>query len=291
MFKNLAVALLIGAVSADDVFDVVNDAISSPTVDALSDQEPGTIHGMTQVPQETNEAPSFAQGEGDGEDEKGKIPSDQKKAAAADAANKASAKAAAANANAASAKAANAASAKAATANANAKAAIEIKQNAIDAAETEKAATPLPENPVAVQKKPKSTTPAPPAAAPAKATSMYGGSYVTPTLTTAKWDHPAAVDYKVPNFGEDKDILATRKHIADSEKKLKHKWVVKKNDKSTPKDYFVPNLGLDRDIIESGKSIQVTEKRLKKKWNPKQDKDGQWIVPQPFDNKSYSYAS
>jgi hypothetical protein len=28
----------------------------------------------------------------------------------------------------------------------------------------------------------------------------------------------------VPNFGEDRDILATRKHIKDSEKKLKHVW-------------------------------------------------------------------
>jgi len=53
----------------------------------------------------------------------------------------------------------------------------------------------------------------------------------------------------------------------------------------------VPNLGLDRDIIDAGSSIQTTEKKLKTKWNPKQDKDGMWVVPQPIDNSSYSYSS
>ena len=34
--------------------------------------------------------------------------------------------------------------------------------------------------------------------------------------------HP--VDYYVPNFGVDPEITAAQKHIADQEKRLKHKW-------------------------------------------------------------------
>jgi hypothetical protein len=38
MFKNLVVALLVGAVSAQDASDVVDDAINSSTTNALADQ-------------------------------------------------------------------------------------------------------------------------------------------------------------------------------------------------------------------------------------------------------------
>jgi hypothetical protein len=224
---------------------------------------------MTKAPEEEN-TPSFAQGEGE---------ADKPKDAAA----------------------ANANSKKAATANANAKAAIEIKQNAADAVETLNALKEVPDNKEAQQLKPKSTLPAPPVNPKSgkkhkhhkkkPSTSMYDGSFVTPTITGDKSDHPAAVGYKVPNFGEDRDMLATKKHVKDAEKNLKHVWIPKKKEKANPTDYFVPNLGLDKDIIEAGSSIQTTEKKLKTKWTPKQDKDGMWVVPQPFDSKSYSYGS
>lgn len=171
MFKNLAVALLVGAVSAQDASDVIDDAINSTTVNALADQEPNTIQGMTQAPKEDQDTPSFAQGEGDEENK-------PKDAAGGNAKSKSAAAAA------------NAKSKKAATANANAKAAQEIKQNAIDAVETQNALKEIPDNKEAQQLKPKSTTPAPPAGAPPKtkkkhhhkkpSTSMYDGSYVTP---------------------------------------------------------------------------------------------------------------
>ena len=112
----------------------------------------------------------------------------------------------------------------------------------------------------------------------------------TPAYHGYAADGPAATGYKVPNFGQDVDIIATNKHIADSEKKMKHKWTPLPNPDKYAKNYFVPNFGLDRDIIEAGKSIQSTESSLNKSWNPKQDKDGQWVVPEPIDNSSYSYS-
>ena len=132
------------------------------------------------------------------------------------------------------------------------------------------------------------TAPAPALAAAKPSTSSYGSSFVTPKLAGAKGDAPAKVGYFVPNFGVDRDIIATKKHIKDSEKKLKHVWTPKKNAKSAPTDYKVANFGLDRDILAADASIKSTEKKLKHKWTPKQDKDGMWIVPQPIDNSSYS---
>jgi len=37
-----------------------------------------------------------------------------------------------------------------------------------------------------------------------------------------KLDYP--IDYKVPDFGMDHDIIHTQKHIKDQEDRLKHKW-------------------------------------------------------------------
>ena len=133
------------------------------------------------------------------------------------------------------------------------------------------------------------TQSAAPALAAKSSTSAYGSAFVTPKLSGAKWDHAASVNYFVPNFGEDRDMLATKKHIQDSEKKLKHKWNPKKNAKSPPTDYFVPNFGLDRDILAADASINSTEKKLKHKWTPKQDADGQYVVPQAYASSSYSY--
>ena len=117
--------------------------------------------------------------------------------------------------------------------------------------------------------------------------SDLGGSFVTPKIS-AGGNKPAATDYKVPNFGADFDIIATQKHIKDSEKKLKDKWTPKKKLPSYAMDYKVPNFGLDKDILDASASIKTTEKKLGK-WNPKQDADGAWIVPVAFDNRSYGY--
>ena len=76
------------------------------------------------------------------------------------------------------------------------------------------------------------------------------------------------MDYFVPNFGEDYDIAATKKHIAAAEKKH-GVWIPQRKTKTPPpKDYFVPNLGLDKDILDAQSSIKNTEKNLGG-WNPK----------------------
>lgn len=41
---------------------------------------------------------------------------------------------------------------------------------------------------------------------------------------------PYEINYKVPNFGVDEDIVNTQKHIAEQEKKQNHKWVPKQDE-------------------------------------------------------------
>jgi len=82
----------------------------------------------------------------------------------------------------------------------------------------------------------------------------------------------------VPNFGVDKEILATQRHISEAEKKLGTKLSANKKDKDHPMDYKVPNFGIDTDIKQTQRSLQSTEKKLGK-WNPKQDADGAYVVP------------
>jgi len=105
---------------------------------------------------------------------------------------------------------------------------------------------------------------------------------------------PHPVDYFVPNFGVDKDIMATHQHLNAAEKTLGHKWnaVYGKNVPAPPpRDYFVPNFGQDKDIIDTQDHIKQTEKKLNTKFEPKQDDNGNWIVPEAANNKSYSYKS
>merc|ERR1719263_181490 len=77
--------------------------------------------------------------------------------------------------------------------------------------------------------------------------------------------HPGPLDYFVPNFGVDKDIMATQKHIADSEKKLGHIFTVK-DPAAPPDDYTVPNFGVDADILTTKKNLASAESALGHKW-------------------------
>jgi hypothetical protein len=97
--------------------------------------------------------------------------------------------------------------------------------------------------------------------------------------------HP--MDYFVPNFGVDHDILANDAALKAAEKQLNHKLVIADRPK-WPQDYPVPNFGVDQDILDAQASIAGAEDKLGA-WNPKQDENGYWLVPQPFDNKSYNY--
>ena len=95
-------------------------------------------------------------------------------------------------------------------------------------------------------------------------TSDFGGSFVTPKLAYFKDErNPSKINYFVPNFGMDTDMIATKKHIKDSEKKLKHKWTPKKKVKTYEQNYKVANFGLDRDILDASASIKSTEKKMK----------------------------
>lgn len=64
------------------------------------------------------------------------------------------------------------------------------------------------------------------------------------------------MDYFVPNFGVDKDILDQQADLAVAEQQLEHKFEVKESAKPHPTDYKVPNFGVDEDI----KNIQEATK-------------------------------
>lgn len=89
----------------------------------------------------------------------------------------------------------------------------------------------------------------------------------TPKSQQEKWPK----DYAVPNFGVDKDVIATQKHIADQEKRLKHKYVPDSLKKPTPipRDYPVPNFGMDQDILTTHKNLRAAEAKYGP-WNVNQ---------------------
>jgi len=97
--------------------------------------------------------------------------------------------------------------------------------------------------------------------------------------------HP--MDYFVPNFGEDKEMIAQAQHLKEAEAKY-GKWDLKES-KEIKRDYTVPNFGVDHDVADSLASETSTSAQLGINWTPTQDANGVWLVPQPIDNKSYSY--
>ena len=81
----------------------------------------------------------------------------------------------------------------------------------------------------------------------------------TPKPAQEKWPK----GYAVPNFGVDKDVIATQKHISDMEKKLNHKYTPDSLKESyEPKTFAVPNFGMDSDIIATRKNLKAAEKKL-----------------------------
>jgi len=97
------------------------------------------------------------------------------------------------------------------------------------------------------------------------------------------------MDYPVPNFGVDHDVLANHNSLEIAEKQLGHKWTWEEHKKPDPVYYDDGSVkGLDADIKHSLNSMADQEAE-KGAWNPVQNKDGEWIVPQAIDNRSYSY--
>lgn len=79
-------------------------------------------------------------------------------------------------------------------------------------------------------------------------------------------DHP--VNYPVPNFGVDQDILNVKGSIAQSEKALKKKLVAdfgQTGNPVNPRNYVVPDFGVDNDILRTKASVKQSEKVLGKK--------------------------
>ncbi|MFN9898851.1 MAG: hypothetical protein ACK55Z_08690, partial [bacterium] len=74
------------------------------------------------------------------------------------------------------------------------------------------------------------------------------------------------INYPVPNFGVDHDIVETQKSIAAAEKKLKsHFHATFKKPAGHPVNYKVPNFGVDSDIKDTHASLKVAEKEHKHK--------------------------
>jgi len=71
------------------------------------------------------------------------------------------------------------------------------------------------------------------------------------------------MNYFVPNFGVDKDILWSQKHTEDAEKDLKHKWIVKPKEKPKPPVLFdtLENRPLEAEMITSLKNLEDQEKK------------------------------
>lgn len=70
---------------------------------------------------------------------------------------------------------------------------------------------------------------------------------------------PHPVDYSVPNFGVDRDVIETQKHITDQEAKHGAWDVLKPKPAAIKRDYAVPNFGVDSDIVNTQKHIADQE--------------------------------
>lgn len=92
------------------------------------------------------------------------------------------------------------------------------------------------------------------------------------TWHTPDWN----VNYFVPNFGVDKDVLNTQKHLSDSEEKIGHKlFATFKKTEDHPKDYFVPNFGPDENDVKLTQSnIAEAESELGHKFQADFKKPG-----------------
>lgn len=85
-------------------------------------------------------------------------------------------------------------------------------------------------------------------------------------------------------------MISDANNLAEAEKNL-GKWDYKPAAVDWKLNYRVPNFGVDQDIGDSLASEKSTSSQLEHKWEPTQDENGVWIVPQPFDNRSYSYKA
>jgi hypothetical protein len=123
---------------------------------------------------------------------------------------------------------------------------------------------------------------------------QIGSDPICSSAGCTQYEHPKVdghpMDYFVPNFGVDQNIIDHDSSLAIAEKQLNHKLVIEEMPK-IERNYPVANFGVDADILATQASIKNTETELGSTFEPKQDENGFWIVPQPFDNKSYAYSN
>lgn len=65
------------------------------------------------------------------------------------------------------------------------------------------------------------------------------------------------MDYPVPNFGVDHDIISTQKHIADQERLQNHKWVPKDEESLQIRSHFRPS---DRRAVQLKTEMKIESK-------------------------------
>ena len=111
---------------------------------------------------------------------------------------------------------------------------------------------------------------------------------VTQYLHPGPKEKPYAMNYVVPNFGVDQEILDHDSNLAKTEEQLKKKFNPAPKDDPPKMGYKVPNFGVDQDMLDAGNNIAMAEE-THGPWIPKQDANGVWMVPQPIDASSYSY--
>lgn len=82
----------------------------------------------------------------------------------------------------------------------------------------------------------------------------------SPLLVHQNGDSKHPIDYFVPDFGIDHDIIGVKTSVEGAEKALQHKmkadWGQTKGDN---RGYFVPDFGQDRDITASLKNLSDQE--------------------------------
>ena len=85
--------------------------------------------------------------------------------------------------------------------------------------------------------------------------------------------HP--VDYFVPNFGIDEDVIDTQNSYKNEERRQGVTWTAQvKAAKPHKTDYFVPNFGIDDDIEDSLANLKSAESKYGK-WDLPKDEDVQ----------------
>jgi len=73
-------------------------------------------------------------------------------------------------------------------------------------------------------------------------------------------DPPFKMNYFVPNFGLDHEVLGEKENLKLTEEKLGHRLSIETDPpKGPPKDYFVPNFGMDHDIASSLSNLKEAE--------------------------------